>query len=402
MNKVIYLALIFFSNIYICFSQIDFNILIERHKIENDLVYGKISVNDIEIGNCYENNDLKIKAGDYKGVMRYFSPKGFAQNPFGNLGKEGDFLLEVSNVQSRTNILFHTGNKPEHSTGCILLGPVNKTIDGSRYVNEDHPLYKLRILFYGTNTPISSPDKQINITIADISTTGIIRICQNDNNCGNFTGVINDGKANGKGILKYDTGDVYEGIFKDNKRNGQGIKTWTDGSNYNGNWKEDKKNGKGTFSTVNGDKYIGDWSDDDINGQGTFSFANGDIYSGNWKNNTMHGQGTFTSNNGDTYIGQWVNNTKNGQGSLTTTKGDKYVGEFKNDEINGFGTFYFVGGEIYIGEYKNGSKNGKGTYTDSNGSKFIGEFINNNRYNGIEYYSDGSYNRTWKDGIPTK
>lgn len=167
MKKILFLlvGLLLITNFGI--AQTDFNISIERYKLVNGLIYGKISVNGSLIGNCYENDDLKVPAENYNGIMRYNSGKGFVQNPFGGLGMEGDFLLEVSGVPGRTNILFHSGNKPEHSKGCILLGPVNKDISGSAFLDENHPLRKLRVLFYGSETPNYCPDKKINIEIID-------------------------------------------------------------------------------------------------------------------------------------------------------------------------------------------------------------------------------------------
>lgn len=102
--------------------------------------------------------------------MRYNSGKNFAQSPLGLLSNKGDFLLEVSGVPGRTNILLHQGNAPYHSTGCILLGPVGKTPSGARIIpNEDHPLRILRIEFYGSEFPNSCPDKDISIVILDES-----------------------------------------------------------------------------------------------------------------------------------------------------------------------------------------------------------------------------------------
>src|SRR5690348_2769848 len=99
-----------------------FKIEIVRQRTANGLVYGTIGVNDSGIGGAFENADLKIPAGTYRGLLRYWSKKGFAQGPFGSLGREGDFLLEVADVRdgerARTNILFHAGNKPHHSAGC--------------------------------------------------------------------------------------------------------------------------------------------------------------------------------------------------------------------------------------------------------------------------------------------
>jgi hypothetical protein len=50
--------------------------------------------------------------------------------------------------------------------GCILLGPVGRdpsTLETS--IGPDHPLRRLRTLFYGSDSPAATPDKDINITI---------------------------------------------------------------------------------------------------------------------------------------------------------------------------------------------------------------------------------------------
>ena len=75
-----------------------------------------------------------------------------------------------------------------------------------------------------------------------------------DNDALTYTGEIVNGKANGKGVGKYEKGDRYEGYYKDNKRQGQG--TYTDaaiGDKYSGAWADDKPNGKGTLIIVRGE-----------------------------------------------------------------------------------------------------------------------------------------------------
>jgi hypothetical protein len=144
---------------------VDFNILIIRGAVKDGLVYDQLFVDGESIGNCYENDDLKIPTGTYKGAMRYRSNKNFVGSGLGQMATEGDFLLEVTGVTGRTDILFHGGNRPKHSTGCILLGPVDKGPDGGVTVDKNHPLYKLRLKFYGEEFPTSCPDKNIVIEI---------------------------------------------------------------------------------------------------------------------------------------------------------------------------------------------------------------------------------------------
>lgn len=130
-----------------------------------DAVRGQIAVNSEVIGASLENKKYMIPPGSYNGVMRYVSSHGHVQGPGGEMGNQGDFLIEVANVKKRTNILLHGGNKPKHSLGCILLGAVNKTKDGKKFVPDSAPLARLRKLFYGTDSPNSCPNKQILITI---------------------------------------------------------------------------------------------------------------------------------------------------------------------------------------------------------------------------------------------
>lgn len=163
------LVIVLLSIFSVCLAQPEnFDIVIKRNSVVGNLVYGTIFLNGQEIGTAFENNDLKIPTGVYKGLMRYNSGSNFVQSELGNMSTKGDFLLEVSDVaNNRTDILLHPGNLPKHSKGCILLGPVKKGPDGAVTIDSIHPLRKLRLDFYGTDAPISSPNKNISITVAD-------------------------------------------------------------------------------------------------------------------------------------------------------------------------------------------------------------------------------------------
>ncbi len=144
-----------------------FNILIQRGQAARGLVTGTISVNGQQIGMAYENDELKIPPGTYPGMLRYISGHNFVGGPMGTIGKTGDFLLEISGVPGgRTDILFHGGNQPQHSRGCILLGPVGRDPGSSiPSLDDQHPLRQMRLLFYGTDVPNSTPDEAITIQI---------------------------------------------------------------------------------------------------------------------------------------------------------------------------------------------------------------------------------------------
>ncbi len=148
-----------------------FAIEIIRGQPVSGLIIGDLGVNGTNLGRSFENAAKRIPAGTYKGYIRYISGKNFVQGPLNSIATVGDFLLEVADVKepdgrARTNILFHGGSKPSESAGCIMLGPVPKR-DGVPIVPADHPLAKLRMLFYGTDTPTASPDKTIMITIVE-------------------------------------------------------------------------------------------------------------------------------------------------------------------------------------------------------------------------------------------
>lgn len=142
-----------------------FTIIVQREKTKDGLVTGQLTVNGTKVGTCYENDAKKIPAGTYYGVLRTKSGKNHAQGPGGKMGNSGDFLVEVAGVKGRTDILFHAGNKKEQSLGCILCGPVTKDAKGNSIAPE--ALKKMRIAFYGTDTPNGTPDKKIVILVRD-------------------------------------------------------------------------------------------------------------------------------------------------------------------------------------------------------------------------------------------
>lgn len=143
-----------------------FAVVIQRTSTKDGLLNGKISVNGEAIGTTHENAEKKIPAGTYNGVLRTMSMKNFVQGPGGKLGKSGDFLLEIDGVPKRTDILLHAGNKPEHSEGCVMLGPATKNSAGDSIAPD--ALKKLRLLFYdGEDSPTATPKKTITVEVKD-------------------------------------------------------------------------------------------------------------------------------------------------------------------------------------------------------------------------------------------
>jgi Family of unknown function (DUF5675) len=133
--------------------------------------FGVVSVNGRTIGRFYENPKVAMREGTYKGLMRYQSSHNFVLGACGVMATDGDFLLEVSGVvddhgKLRTNLLFHPGERPSNSDGCVLFGA--RIQDGSgnwKTLDSSNPLFVLRQLFYGTDDPVNCPNKSIVVII---------------------------------------------------------------------------------------------------------------------------------------------------------------------------------------------------------------------------------------------
>ena len=69
--------------------------------------------------------------------------------------------------------------------------------------------------------------------------------------------------------------------------NGRMIVKWRNGNVYEGNFKNNKKHGYGVFKFSNGDVYEGNWINGLEHGYGVYTWSDGDVYEGNWSNGQM-------------------------------------------------------------------------------------------------------------------
>ena len=168
-----------------------------------------------------------------------------------------------------------------------------------------------------------------------------------------YEGEFKMGQRNGRGTMKFPSGQVYKGEFKNGKKHGQGKMTYSNGDVYEGGFKNGKRHGQGKQTHPDGDVYTGEWKDGEMNGQGMYTWPVGQVYEGGFKHGNFHGQGTMTYSNGDVYTGEWKNNKKNGQGKMTFSNGDVYTGTWKNGEKNGQGEYKWATGDVYDGEWLN-------------------------------------------------
>ena len=159
-------------------------------------------------------------------------------------------------------------------------------------------------------------------------------------------------------IRLYDNGK-YEGEFKGDKREGKGIFKYNNGNIYEGDWKNNNIEGKGIFYSNNGDKYDGEWKANKFEGKGIFYYKSGDKYEGEWKNHKREGRGIYTYKSGSRYEGEYKTDKREGKGIYYWNDGDRYEGDWKKDKKDGKGVFYYKNGDREIGDYFNGRKVGK-------------------------------------------
>ena len=91
----------------------------------------------------------------------------------------------------------------------------------------------------------------------------------------------------GRFIIHFVSGNVFEGNWENDLRNGYGKMTWSDGDVFEGNYENDAKNGYGKMTWSDGDVYEGNWENGNQHGYGKYTWSDGDVYEGNWENGNM-------------------------------------------------------------------------------------------------------------------
>jgi len=106
--------------------------------------------------------------------------------------------------------------------------------------------------------------------------------------------------------IKYPTGDTYTGQVDSNaQRNGKGILKWANGDIYDGRWLADMAHGKGKYTWADGREYDGPWFNNLMHGNGILKLEDGNGYGGEWSNNKLHGKNKLKYLNITIYDGMW-------------------------------------------------------------------------------------------------
>jgi len=161
-----------------------------------------------------------------------------------------------------------------------------------------------------------------------------------------------------------------------NKKEGKGVMLYNDGRIYEGFWKNDMPSGNGRMILPTGNVYEGQVYKGKFHGFGKYTWYNGEFYVGEMKSGMRDGYGMYITNE-YAYIGQWTDDKFNGYGIKSWDIGEVYVGEFKNDIREGLGIYAWKDGKKYAGKYFANKETGEGVMLYEN------EIKNANKTNGL-------------------
>ncbi len=111
------------------------------------------------------------------------------------------------------------------------------------------------------------------------------------------------------------THEIYEGVSKSVDRCPKGLDGWyhcPDGQKYKpleGGYMDTNGNLQGRFIVhyASGSVYEGNWENTLRNGYGKYTWSDGEVYEGNWENGAENGYGKMTWSDGSVYEGTWEN-----------------------------------------------------------------------------------------------
>jgi hypothetical protein len=248
-----------------------------------------------------------------------------------------------------------------------------------------------------------------------------------------YKGELKDDQLSGKGVEKYQSGDVYEGegmqYGNHFERHGQGKMTWADGSVYEGSWDGDMMH-RGRLVDDKGKTRNGEWKGVDVaaveGADGEFLWFDGypysfkplfvaksgakGLYTGPLKEGKPEGKGKVVFDSGSTYEGSFHNGWRHGKGVLRFAVGDKvdrdrYEGDFKEDMRSGKGILYWKNGHKVEAEFKNGDilKDKMVTYSFPNRVSLLSFWDNGIHGKVVRVNPDGKKNyEYWEHGKKIK
>ena len=178
-----------------------------------------------------------------------------------------------------------------------------------------------------------------------------------------WTGACVGGKADGPGIVEWQTNGKFsgrnEGAFHAGLLDGRGIKQTGDGRRYEAEFRNGRMTGRCVMTTPDV-RVDGQCANDLFDGPGKAAFKDGGRYEGDFKNSKLTGKGVWIFASGARWEGDFLDAKLNGKGRAIYANGEKYEGDYVNGKYEGQGRYDFADGNIYEGEWVNDLPNGRG------------------------------------------
>ena len=154
----LFMPLIFVSLAQLA-SAADFTVTIYRQNSNQNCTSGYLEVDGkiqaYTLEKPWKGNKPLISAipnGSYPGTLRY--------------DHTDQWRIELQGVPGRDHVQIHTGNTPDDTEGCILIGKELGADLCSIKAGTSRPAYDdLKAAFYGTANPTSTPNKTITVKI---------------------------------------------------------------------------------------------------------------------------------------------------------------------------------------------------------------------------------------------
>lgn len=217
-----------------------------------------------------------------------------------------------------------------------------------------------------------------------------------------YNGGFLDGLRKGKGIYKFYKGieESLDGEWEAGVINGKGVLKYRDGSVFEGDWfRGNKKSGKLRFK--NQDEFEGNFLDNDVVVKGVYKFKSGEWFEGSLVNWKKDGEGVYYYSKVYYIKGYWVNDLLEDTVQIFFADKSQFQGTFEKNFAQGQGIHKFPSTSIYASIeaiYSQGKKNGPGKITFSDQSTML-VFWNNDQISGqVEYTNDNYYFKgDWKN-----
>ena len=191
---------------------------------------------------------------------------------------------------------FTLNNQTYSNNNNILLGIINELHQIANSSHENLTIKRISDVIIKMNFIINENKKNMGLIMNQFTLlqNKLDRLSQNliINNINNqqelkgnnwrYSGQVVNGLREGKGIMYWNDGDIYDGEFKNDKAEGKGIYYYPNGDRYEGDHRNYKKEGKGIYYYHNGDREMGDYYNGKPIGKHVVLTKNGEVKINNY------------------------------------------------------------------------------------------------------------------------